>query len=120
VAAETLEGDSAYHCEVCDAKVTARRGVCLKKLPPILTLSCNRFKIDASTQWQREKVVDRCEFPLLLDMDRFVGSGVEVEQQQGLGGEKREKVEEEEGEAGGDKEKEKMKSGTVWAADAGM
>ncbi len=86
VAVERLEGESAYHCDVCAqkdpsaCKQPASRGVVLSQLPPILTLSCSRFKLDRSTNWQREKVVDRCAFPLVLDMSPFLddGDGVSV------------------------------------------
>jgi len=41
-AAEVLQGDSSYQCDVCKAKRTALRSVVLRSLPPILTFSCNR------------------------------------------------------------------------------
>eukprot|EP01038_Epipyxis_sp_PR26KG_P009755 gene9755-13124_t len=69
--AELLEGDSAYQCDYCKAKTSALRSSILLKLPPILTFSCNRFKIDKSTNWQRVKVTTRNEFPLLINMDKY-------------------------------------------------
>ena len=82
---ERLEGDSAYHCDVCAEngghKQPASRGVVLKHLPPVLTLSCSRFKCDRTTNWNREKVLDKCEFPLVLDMEPFVdttGEGASI------------------------------------------
>jgi Ubiquitin carboxyl-terminal hydrolase len=71
-AAEVLEGDSAYQCDVCKNKQRALRSTVLRDLPPILTFSCNRFKIDRTTNWQRQKVTSKSAFPLLLDMSRFV------------------------------------------------
>lgn len=73
-AAEVLQGDSSYQCDICKAKRTALRSVVLRSLPPILTFSCNRFRIDQSTQWQRVKVTARSEFPLLIDMSAFMES----------------------------------------------
>eukprot|EP01034_Spumella_vulgaris_P022855 gene22855-29029_t len=69
--AELLAGDSAYQCNACDARRSALRACVLRKLPPVLTFSCSRFRIDRSTNWQRVKVVTRSEFPLFLDMDLF-------------------------------------------------
>ena len=71
-AAEVLEGDSAYQCDSCKSKQRALRSTVLRDLPPILTFSCNRFKIDRTTNWQRQKVTSKSAFPLLLDMSRFV------------------------------------------------
>jgi hypothetical protein len=70
--AEMLQGDSAYQCDKCQGKRTAQRSTVLRSLPPVLTFSCNRFKIDKSTNWQRQKVCSKSSFPLLLDMGRFV------------------------------------------------
>ena len=70
-AAEVLEGDSAYQCDTCGTKRRALRSTVLRRLPSLLTLSCNRFRIDRSTNWQRVKVTSRCAFPLLLDMRPF-------------------------------------------------
>jgi Ubiquitin carboxyl-terminal hydrolase len=70
--AELLEGESAYQCDFCSSKQRALRSTVLRDLPPILTFSCNRFKIDKSTNWQRQKVTSKSAFPLLLDMGRFV------------------------------------------------
>jgi hypothetical protein len=70
--AELLEGESAYQCDFCSSKQRALRSTVLRDLPPVLTFSCNRFKIDKSTNWQRQKVTSKSAFPLLLDMGRFV------------------------------------------------
>ena len=70
--AELLEKDSAYQCDICNAKRSALRSTVLRELPPVLTFSCNRFRIDRTTNWQREKVISRSSFPLVLDMSRFV------------------------------------------------
>lgn len=65
-ASEILEGESAYACERCATKQTAHRSTVLKALPPLLTFSCNRFRCDKSTNWQRVKVTDKSAFPLVL------------------------------------------------------
>ena len=70
--AELLEKDSAYQCDICNAKKSALRSTILRELPPVLTFSCNRFRIDRTTNWQREKVVSKSSFPIVLDMSRFV------------------------------------------------
>ena len=52
-AAELLSGDSAYQCDTCRGKREALRNTVLRSLPPILTFSCSRFRIDKSTNWNR-------------------------------------------------------------------
>jgi hypothetical protein len=69
---EVLDGDSAYACENCKVKTKAYRCSKLKRLPNILTFSCNRFKIDRSTNWQRVKVTSASNYPLALNMNPFV------------------------------------------------
>lgn len=69
--AEYMEGESAYACEICSSKQNALRFTTIKSLPPILTISCNRFKCDRTTNWLREKIVSRSAFPLLIDMSDF-------------------------------------------------
>ena len=72
---EVLADDSAYDCSVCGRKQTAHRGISLKQLPEVLTFSCVRFRMDRTTNWQREKLFSKHEFPLLLNMDDFVEGG---------------------------------------------
>eukprot|EP01039_Chlorochromonas_danica_P014248 gene14248-16606_t len=69
---EVLDGDSAYACETCRCKTRALRCSKLVRLPNILTFSCNRFKIDRSTNWQRVKVTSASDYPLALNMNPFV------------------------------------------------
>ena len=73
--AEALEGVYAYECERCNAKTRALRSEVMTKLPPVLTLTCNRFCIDKTT-WQRQKITTRTEFPLILDMSVYADKGV--------------------------------------------
>jgi hypothetical protein len=69
---EALENDSAYHCDSCQKKMKAYRNTKLNTLPQILTFSCNRFRIDKSTNWQRVKITSKSEYPLLLNMNHFL------------------------------------------------
>eukprot|EP00051_Salpingoeca_urceolata_P012257 m.152028 g.152028 ORF g.152028 m.152028 type:complete len:1363 (+) comp17429_c0_seq5:284-4372(+) len=64
---ELLEGDNRYSCSNCDTLVDAYKGLRLRTLPTILTLSLNRFTYD----WDRDvRVKDnsKVEFPLELNM----------------------------------------------------
>lgn len=84
---EVLKDDSAYDCSVCRCKQTAYRGISLKNLPDILTFSCVRFRMDRTTNWQREKLFSRHEFPLLLDMGCFLeGSNINEVPDEGVVG----------------------------------
>ncbi len=69
---EILENDSAYQCDRCKGKKKAYRATKLHKLPNILTFSCNRFKIDRTTNWQRVKITSKSEYPILLNMNHFI------------------------------------------------
>lgn len=77
--AELLAGVNKYQCASCPTKQDAHRSVVLRKLPPILTFSCQRFDIDRTT-WQRVKITSSFEVPLVLDMSRFLASGEGVAQ----------------------------------------
>ena len=44
----------------------------LKSLPAVLAFSCQRFRCDKTTNWQRSKVTDKSAFPLVLDMAPFI------------------------------------------------
>ena len=41
---EVLNGDNQYFCETCGKKCDAHKGIKFKELPPVLTLSLNRFR----------------------------------------------------------------------------
>jgi hypothetical protein len=77
-APELLDGNNKYHCEICDTKQPAHRRVVLKSLPPILSISCQRFDIDRTT-WQRVKVTTRCEFPLSMDMSLCLNDNIRTD-----------------------------------------
>ena len=70
VTGETLEGDNAYACDFCAAKVTARRRLCIRSLPNFLILSLRRFEFDLDTM-NRVKLNTYCEFPQVLNMEPY-------------------------------------------------
>lgn len=70
-ASEILQGDSAYYCEQCKCKRSAHRSSVINNVPQVLTLSLNRFRIDKSTNWRREKVISSSAFPILFDLKHF-------------------------------------------------
>ena len=76
VEGEILEGDNAYECDYCQAKVTALRRVCIKHLPNILIIVLRRFEFDFDTM-NRLKVNDYCEFPMEIDMEPYTQEGLE-------------------------------------------
>lgn len=77
-ASEVLEGGSAYFCEVCNSKQTAHRCSVINTVPQVLTISLNRFKISKETNWTRQKVTSTSSFPLVLDLNAYVGSSSNV------------------------------------------
>ena len=72
-AKQFFEGDNQLMCEnqSCMKKTNSSRGLCIGRLPPVLTLSLNRIELDYTT-WQRKKINDRFEFPLELDLSCFL------------------------------------------------
>ena len=81
-----LEGDNAYHCEKCDKKVhfylknkiknfkkkkvSAKKRMCLKRLPNHLILVLKRFEFNFDTM-QKMKINEFCEFPDEIDFFEF-------------------------------------------------
>ncbi|XP_014240200.1 probable ubiquitin carboxyl-terminal hydrolase FAF-X [Cimex lectularius] len=75
VKGELLEGADAYHCDKCNKKVVTVKRLCVKKLPPILTIQLKRFEYD----YERVcaiKFNDYFEFPRVLDMEPYTVSGL--------------------------------------------
>ena len=68
---DILDGDNKYACEPCNKKVDAEKGLKLAKVPPIFTLSLNRFTLDYNT-FMRVKVLERVSFPLLLNLNDYM------------------------------------------------
>eukprot|EP00049_Salpingoeca_infusionum_P009589 m.162258 g.162258 ORF g.162258 m.162258 type:complete len:1363 (-) comp14372_c0_seq4:137-4225(-) len=72
---EELSGGNQYRCGECGNLCDAYKGIMLGQLPPILTLSLNRFRFD----WQRgtrHKVTNRYTFPLELEMKPYQAEDV--------------------------------------------
>ena len=73
---EVLEGDNKFFCDTCKTHVNAVRRTAIKTLPKYLMLHLKRFEFDYKTLSHR-KIDDRCEFPFLLDMEKYTTSGSE-------------------------------------------
>jgi len=56
-----------YNCEECKKKVTVVKRAVVKKLPPTLCITLKRFVLNYET-FQTEKLDDRIDFPIDLDM----------------------------------------------------
>lgn len=76
---EILEGGNAYHCDRCNKRVTARKGLSFLSFPYILMLQLKRFDFDYATM-KRIKLHDRVEFPRVLDLNPFLEGTSDAEQ----------------------------------------
>ncbi|EGD73850.1 hypothetical protein PTSG_05545 [Salpingoeca rosetta] len=83
VEVERMEGDNQYHCERCDKKVDALKGLKFKKFPYLLTLQLKRFDFDYTTL-RRIKLNSRFEFPTELDVSEFMPGAQSSQQEQQL------------------------------------
>ncbi|XP_033328483.1 ubiquitin specific protease 47 [Megalopta genalis] len=70
---ETLEGSNQYHCEKCNKKCDAHKGLKFIKFPYLLTLHLKRFDFDFNT-FRRVKLNDKVTFPNILNLNRFISS----------------------------------------------
>ena len=68
---ELLEGDNKFYCDTCGAHMTAVKRTVIKTLPQYLMLHLKRFEFDFRT-YRNRKIDDRCEFPLELDMTKYI------------------------------------------------
>lgn len=75
---ETLDGNNQYHCEKCNEKCDAHKGLKFTKFPYILTLHLKRFDFDYKTLF-RVKLNDRVTFPYYLDLNSFIEKPVSKE-----------------------------------------
>ena len=83
---EMLDGDNQYDAgPEHGGKQNAKKGVNFLSLPPVLHLHLKRFEYDMMTG-QLIKVNDRYEFPLHLDLDKFVEDGGDGNGDRGGGG----------------------------------
>ena len=90
---EILDGDNKYYAEQFDIKTDAIKGLKFGKLPQIMSVQLKRFVYDFSGPTiVQKKLNDVVKFPMILDMNRYVGkranttdsctSGVESEEQE--------------------------------------
>ncbi|XP_046413365.1 ubiquitin carboxyl-terminal hydrolase 47 isoform X1 [Neodiprion fabricii] len=70
---ETLDGTNQYHCEKCNKKCNAHKGLKFSKFPYLLTLHLKRFDFDYNTL-HRIKLNDKVTFPDVLNLNSFVAS----------------------------------------------
>lgn len=70
---EILDGNNQYHCETCNKKCDAHKGLKFTKFPYILTLHLKRFDFDYQT-FHRIKLNDKVTFPQTLNLNNFVNS----------------------------------------------
>lgn len=75
VKGETLEGDNAYQCDLCNAKVTAQRRLGLRHLPNILIVALRRFDYNLDTM-RRMKLNNYYEFPWEIDLEPYTIEGL--------------------------------------------
>ncbi|XP_076286396.1 ubiquitin specific protease 47 isoform X2 [Lasioglossum baleicum] len=68
---ETLEGNNQYHCEKCNKKCDAHKGLKFMKFPYLLTLHLKRFDFDFNT-FRRVKLNDKVTFPNVLNLNQFI------------------------------------------------
>ncbi|CAG9864755.1 unnamed protein product [Phyllotreta striolata] len=68
---ETLDGSNRYHCEKCDKKCDAHKGLKFTKFPYLLTLHLKRFDFDYNTM-HRIKLNDKVVFSETLNLNSFV------------------------------------------------
>lgn len=63
---ELLNGDNQYQCDCCQKKTDAYKGIKLQQLPPILTVSLNRFRCVTESVGARGVLLraDSCALPL--------------------------------------------------------
>lgn len=69
VEGEVLDGDNKYKCEGGEY-VEAVKRTCIHTLPPVLILHLKRFEFDFDLM-KKMKLNDHCEFPAVIDMERF-------------------------------------------------
>lgn len=77
---ENFTGDNKLTCEseICQGtKTDSRKGYQIAKLPPVLTMSLQRFDLDYET-WNRFKIDDRFEYPLELDVRKFLSDEAKI------------------------------------------
>jgi ubiquitin C-terminal hydrolase len=74
---EMLSGENQYHCDHCNKRVDAKKGMKLLQLPDVLTFHLKRFDIDYTT-FSRVKLNNEVIFPQTLDMNRHLKSSSDM------------------------------------------
>jgi len=69
---ELLTDDNQYYCEQCQKKVYATKSLKFLTVPYLLTLQLKRFDFDYQRP-TRIKLNHRVTFPLILDMNSYIG-----------------------------------------------
>jgi ubiquitin C-terminal hydrolase len=76
---ELLEQDNQYYCDHCNKKQDALKGIAISEpLPNNLIFGLKRFSFDFNMM-TRIKVNDKMEFPMKIDMSKYVGLAEENE-----------------------------------------
>lgn len=75
VVPETLDGGNKVHCDKCNAKSDAAKGLKILSVPPVLTLQLKRFTYDPVT-WQRMKLSKKVTYPLYLNVAHLCNTSV--------------------------------------------
>lgn len=68
---ETLTGSNQYYCSICNRKTDAIKGLRFQSFPQILMIQLKRFDLDMETM-RRRKLEDYVEFPLEVDLGKYV------------------------------------------------
>ncbi|CAI4224739.1 unnamed protein product [Auanema sp. JU1783] len=68
---ELLSGCNQYHCENCNSKQDAHKGLRVTNFPYLLTIQLKRFDFDYNTM-HRIKLNDKMTFPDILDLNAYV------------------------------------------------
>jgi hypothetical protein len=71
-----LDGENAYACELCAAKVATLKRVAFGTLPDTLTIHLKRFEMNYET-WTKVKLNTECRFKETLDMWPYTTAGIE-------------------------------------------
>ncbi|KAK9871493.1 hypothetical protein WA026_012864 [Henosepilachna vigintioctopunctata] len=80
---EILDGNNQYHCEKCNKKCDAHKGLKFIKFPYLLTLHLKRFDFDYNTL-HRIKLNDKVVFSEILNLNSFIQSSDTSESEEQL------------------------------------
>lgn len=68
---ETLDGNNQYHCEKCNKKCDAHKGLKFTQFPYLLTLHLKRFDFDYNTM-HRIKLNDKYEMSPIISLTKLL------------------------------------------------